>query len=81
MPKLKTLQYVENLEALTTLKFCKNFNQFDYVKKIPYFCAHFFRHTVKQKKWINCLFVLFHLYPPVTRKWQWRYMLDESAPT
>jgi len=26
-----------------------------------------------------CLF-LFHLYPPVTRKRRWRYMLDESAP-
>jgi len=23
---------------------------------------------------------LFHLYTPVTRKRQWRYMLDESAP-
>jgi len=27
-----------------------------------------------------CLFVLFHLYPPVTRKRRWRYILDESAP-
>jgi len=26
-----------------------------------------------------CL-VLFHLYPPVTRKWRWRFILDESAP-
>jgi len=26
----------------------------------------------------NCLF---HLYPPVTRKRLWRYVLDESAPT
>jgi len=23
---------------------------------------------------------LFHLYPPVTRKRRWRYILDESAP-
>jgi len=23
---------------------------------------------------------LFHLYPPVTRKRWWRYILDESAP-
>jgi len=23
---------------------------------------------------------LFYLYPPVTRKRRWRYMLDESAP-
>jgi len=28
-----------------------------------------------------CLFVcLFHLYPPVTRKRRWRYILDEFAP-
>jgi len=25
-------------------------------------------------------FVLFHIYPPVTRKRRWRYILDESAP-
>jgi len=25
-------------------------------------------------------FCLFHLYPPVTRKRRWRYILDESAP-
>jgi len=35
--------------------------------------------TLEDKKCGVCLFV-FHLYPPVTRKRRWRYILDESAP-
>jgi len=28
----------------------------------------------------NLIICLFHLYPLVTRKWRWRYILDEFAP-
>jgi len=47
----------------------------EYIKKIPR--PEVFR--LKNYPRGN-LFILFHLYPPVTRKRRWRYILDELIP-
>jgi len=39
-----------------------------------------FSENIKLEPPIIACFALFHHYPLVTRKRQWRYILDESAP-
>jgi len=42
------------------------------------FCSS---HAFLVQPHLQISFDLFHLYPPVMRKQQWHYILDESAPT